>query len=233
MKKVLILAAVLMLFAAGTANAAIDGSRHDMGAMGGSYSTLVGAYGDCSACHLPHKALGAKLWAEDMSGKTFDATFGTLAVLCSYCHDGTTISAAVSANLGYGPFASAVSMSAHGMNVTLTPTNGTGGSGQADVEASTLPYTAAGRPGGNYMECTSCHDVHNANSNRPFLSVGGAGDIGLANLCNTCHTGRMSTGAGTPGEPLQHLPRRQGEHRSGHRQHQRLPPQRQNRHRHR
>ena len=38
------------------------------------------------------------------------------------------------------------------------------------------------------MECTSCHDVHNAQNNRPFIAT-----VAFPVLCTTCHTGRTQT----------------------------------------
>jgi predicted CXXCH cytochrome family protein len=187
MKKVLLAAIAIFAMQAAVAHAAIDLSRHDMGAMGGAYAVLAGSYGDCSACHVPHKAQGAKLWAKPITA--YDISFAVTGPLCARCHDGLVVGGNNSANLNYGPYNSAASLGGHRLLVANTPTQPDGSGGAADVRASTNPHTAGT---GAYMECTSCHDVH-APGNRPFIGNG----FNINNICTSCHLGRVNAAYGT------------------------------------
>lgn len=71
-----VLFAPILVFALGIdVQAAIEGSDHDLT---GSGSKI------CETCHVPHNALGAKLWSSSPSG-----IFSGVADLCFTCHDGS------------------------------------------------------------------------------------------------------------------------------------------------
>lgn len=142
------------------ASAAIFGTAHDQ---------ATGSQGDCSACHIPHKALGPVLWPASM--EAFAPDFGVVGSLCYYCH-----------GIGGGaglPYAvqilimdATIGEFSHGRDPGgLTSRNDS-------VDAS-LPYGSR-----SPFECTTCHEVHD-DSNRPFLQD----DIDV--LCARCHDDRQ------------------------------------------
>ena len=152
------------------ARAGIQGGDHDLTGTGRDL---------CFACHIPHNALGAKLWAQTPSG-----TFTGVQDLCYTCHDGsvTSIGSATAFNAtkqqhkAVGSDCSSTSgcHDVHNQNPNLT--------GKFTTPGVTL--TA-----GNY--CTTCHDA------TPFPGAAGLGDhtAGLTHFinsttftCNQCHT---------------------------------------------
>ena len=84
-KKILVLSLGLVLVFAGLAYAGIEGSAHDPNVAG---FTQLADGGKCSACHIPHGALGSsRLWP--VSVASVPGVFkGEVAVLCGYCHYG-------------------------------------------------------------------------------------------------------------------------------------------------
>lgn len=191
MKKCLFsLAAVLavLAFSLTPSHAAVEGSKHDMVAMAvanAAYNNplITGANGLCSACHLPHKAGGLKLWPK--VPPAVSPTFGTLGFTCAYCHDGGII-ANQPADMSQTVFVAGV-MSGHGMGGTAAGSIGD----LATIRTSTMPYTSA-LATDTYMECVSCHSVHNSYpAARPFLEAK-APVTGLNDLCVVCHAGKDS-----------------------------------------
>ncbi|HWR98124.1 MAG TPA: cytochrome c3 family protein, partial [Candidatus Methanoperedens sp.] len=73
------LLAVAALFVADPGWAAITGTPHEV--------PTLAAQGACSACHVPHKAAGKRLWPSNMSTGTLEADRGEVGALCGYCHD--------------------------------------------------------------------------------------------------------------------------------------------------
>lgn len=169
MKKLLsaLAAVAFAAFCADTGFAAVTGTAHD---------TAIGAQGSCSACHIPHKSVGKRLWPSNMSGQ--EADFGEVGALCFYCHGpagGAGLANAVNQNIM--TLTSPGGMYSHGLAVTDIPAGGNG------MAASGLSYANKA----TVIECTTCHNVHD-DTNRPFL----ARDIDV--LCAQCHTIRMYVG---------------------------------------
>jgi predicted CXXCH cytochrome family protein len=166
------LVVVALALCATPVRAAVENTAHETG---------TGAGGACSACHIPHGALGERLWPANMgelSGGQVEIDFGPVGALCFYCHGsggGAAIPAAVQdmvTAIGTdenGEFA-------HGRDPLMIPGN--------DTVDATLPY---GDSSPNQFECTTCHNVHD-DTNKPFLQD----DINV--LCSRCHQGRQFVG---------------------------------------
>ena len=161
-KRLLLTALVVTLLCAAPAFGAIQGTAHDQ---------AIGAQGTCSACHIPHKAAGSRLWPEDMSLNANAAAHGTVGGLCYYCH-GTGGGAAMPDALQslVMDLAGDAALS-HGRVAASIPAG--------DAVDATLPYGGAG-----VFECSTCHDVHD-DTDLPFLQD----DIDV--LCARCHTNRQ------------------------------------------
>ena len=169
MKKILALSLIMAVSVmGGQAWAAVGGTAHDMTIV----QDTLADFGVCSACHIPHKAAGARLWPTDMSGAP--AARGTVGALCSYCHDPAT-GVVVAARTAY-PFVDQFATT-HGMTKAGAP------DGAADLDAN-LPYI----PGTVAMQCTSCHNVHDTTAADAFLQD----DIDV--ICARCHPGRQFVG---------------------------------------
>lgn len=204
MKKVLVLAAFAALVAV-PAMAAVVGTKHDLSSTGGTTGFDTNATEVCVFCHTPHGAnmsatkytpLWNRTYAVDPtafysstvslnSAPSLAATVSTDAYLCLSCHDGVTLTGALT----------------NPPNATGAPTNSIALTGQAalgtdlsndhpigmDYAAtalldSELKAGAALPFFGGEMWCSSCHDVHSA-TNAPFLQ---ASNVNSA-LCLTCH----------------------------------------------
>lgn len=160
------LLAVAGIFAANPGQAAITGTPHEV--------PSLATQGACSACHIPHKAAGKRLWPSNMAaGETLER--GEVGSLCGYCHDPD--SGVVPSAKTFFPFKDKPPIGAltHGIDKTIAP------DGEADLDQ-TLPYIATAA-----MQCTSCHNVHD-NTNVPFLQR----DIDV--LCASCHPYRQFVG---------------------------------------
>ena len=201
--------AVMMMTAVGFAQ--ISGTAHDFsGKAWNSDNNGAGSAQICNACHTPHGATtaDAPLWDRATTGgafaayvsPTFDADDLTTAsdgiaaaysatptgvsALCLSCHDGTsklvksglldtTITAAFTRNGGADEHPISIDYSTQ-----LVAADG----GLKTV----APVTTAGLLFGGSVECSSCHDVHNANNidaGKNLLSVSNNGSA----LCLTCH----------------------------------------------
>lgn len=166
MRRVLCTAAVVLGLAAlsaGQAAAAVSGTAH----------AGLNTSGDCAACHIPHAAVGDRLWPGSL---TTAATWGTIGPFCYYCHSASGGGAITAAAHDSGVFAT----TAHGVGATTNP------DGNAANTAS-LPYSDT-----NGIECTSCHNPHD-DTNRPFLRV--SQDA----LCQLCHPNRGASNAAFSG----------------------------------
>ncbi len=150
--------------------AGVSGSDHDLT---GSGEKL------CFACHIPHNALGDKLWSRTPSG-----TFTGVQDLCYTCHDGsvTTTGALTAfddtkqqhANVGDDCSGTGACHDVHNQNPI-----GTG------------KFTVAGVTQTNGSYCETCHDA------TPFTGAEGLGNhtAGITHFtnggtftCNQCHT---------------------------------------------
>lgn len=163
-KRVLVLwvAAACILAWAGMSHAVITGTSHDL---------TVAPDSGCGVCHIPHGAVGKRLFPAAGSAGSANV-IGDVAGVCGYCHYNATISpvdTAVSENYVYGVsggISHGVKMVGRGPWSTTMPT--------------TLPYTSASLTN---IECTSCHNVHD-DTNKPFLRAS------LDTLCYQCHVNR-------------------------------------------
>ncbi len=146
----------------------VAGSDHDLTGSGEKV---------CEACHIPHNALGDKLWARTPSG-----TFSGVQDLCYTCHDGGVTSVGVTtafdaakeqhAIVGADCSGDGACHDVHNQNPN--------GSGRFVVETET-----------NNSFCETCHDA------TQFAGAEGLGDhtAGLTHFtnggtftCNQCHT---------------------------------------------
>ena len=169
----LLLAAALVALAGQAAYAGVKASRHDMADAGNTYTSLqaFAKYGTCSACHVPHGAGGERLFPSTKPA----SVGGFFAPLCGSCHD---LSVLNNINTRYN---TTVLNSSHGYAIAAV-------GGDETLDTSGLPYTTADADGApfTHIECLSCHDVHNQNSERPFLQVS------IDNLCEKCHSNRVN-----------------------------------------
>ncbi|MFC2168705.1 cytochrome c3 family protein [Acidobacteriota bacterium] len=183
----------------------ITGSAHDFSGDSWSGGQI------CIACHTPHNALSATdapLWNHTETGATFtqytsptgtlDATVGQpggISKLCLSCHDGVTALDSFGGAVGTTMIAS-VGTGAGDFGTDLSndhPISFTYDSALAGTDGELHdPATASSGLGGTIaddmlfsgsMECSSCHDVHNAYAFSNLLIL----DNGGSALCLTCH----------------------------------------------
>ncbi|PNU18728.1 cytochrome C [Geothermobacter hydrogeniphilus] len=201
MKKVLVLAAALMLFAA-PAMAVISNSAHDF------TQSPYNAAEICVFCHTPHGAANvadAPLWNHQLTTSTFTVYSSTTidgsvsqpsgrSILCLSCHDGsvaidsyggatgTTFINGV-ADAPNSPKLGTNLQNDHPVSITYRDDLDSGlraddGTGASVTNGSvTLPLYS------NKVECASCHDVHNGSGFNPMLRA----DNGGSALCLVCH----------------------------------------------
>ncbi len=176
---------MLALLVAAAALVCFSGSALALTAAHQAANTNIAFQGDCSACHIPHKAAGAQRLFPLEPGAANIARWGYMGAMCAqYCHGGV---AAV-------PFANALptalkspglALGAHGMTVARIPSQTAWGAG-------TLPYLTAGTTvkdslGNNAaFECTTCHNAHkDATAGENALL-----QQDMDTLCDTCHNTR-------------------------------------------
>jgi predicted CXXCH cytochrome family protein len=191
MKKLLLLVAGAFCAAAllpAPAMSGVQNSRHDMANSTASttYAALGGLakYGTCSACHIPHGAGADRLFPS-----TSGSVGGFFGGLCGSCHDQAVV-AGTNANLDFN--ANVLNTTAHGLTIADITVLGS----DYAATGSGLKYTSlAESPRATKVaeiECLTCHDVHNASLNRPFMAVP------MDELCQKCHTNReIATTAAT------------------------------------
>jgi predicted CXXCH cytochrome family protein len=183
----------------------ITGTAHDFSASAWSGGQI------CVACHTPHNAMAitnAPLWNHLVTTQTFtpysstgtlNATVGQpsgVSKLCLSCHDGTTKIDAIGGAAGTtamgavaGNFGTDLSndhpisfvynsalVTADGGLKAVTSTSGLGGTIEGDM-------LFGATSGSKTVECSSCHDVHNAG----FANLLRKSNAGSA-LCLTCHS---------------------------------------------
>lgn len=185
MKKLVgILAMGAMLVAGSGAYAAIDNTPHDM--------TTVTTYTLCEICHVPHGASGSeRLWRTTYTiGATgWDATItGTLCA--DACHGA---SPAISGTGAHNVSGTVYGAGAHQGTIANIATisagrDATGASPWTDAHG--FKYWPAGGQVAGWMECTTCHNVHD-NAFRPFIRQSAAATGSVAGsvdaLCEGCH----------------------------------------------
>ncbi len=215
MKKT-ILAVAAALFAT-TASAAILGSSHDFSS--GTYSNLAGG-SDCAYCHMPHNSpysvTGAPLWARNIdytqlytpyssavSGHATPATTPNAGSrVCLSCHDGTQSMSVVFQVTGSGTQNLATSGNTATMAAGATrvgPNLGNDHPVSVTYSTAAAVFGLTGTPnaafniitvGTTTVECTSCHNAHNARGaatsypNRQFMVTI------AADFCGGCHSAK-------------------------------------------
>ncbi len=194
--------------------AGVAGSDHDLT---GSGEKL------CFACHIPHNALGDKLW-----GATAGAAFGGVADLCYTCHDGsvtsvgsgTVFNVALEQHATVGSDCSGPSGSCHdvhnqnpnssGRFLVVTETNGSYCETCHDATqfpgAEALGDHTAGLThdtNGTTFTCNQCHSVHGATPQttnpagltNPVLLADNQPGAYYGAFCISCHNGTAPTPA--------------------------------------
>ncbi len=210
MKKLLV--AMALTVVASTASALITGSSHDFA------TKSYGGGARCAYCHMPHNGnavAGAPLFSRNINylqtysffsstsgGQAQPTAFNPASRACLSCHDGTQSIAVVLTATGGGSMNIATVVP--GDTTKITGITLVGPNMQNDHPVS-ITYTSVGsNPGGlinappavfgvvqgGMLECTSCHNAHNAKvvggsySNRYFM-VNYAGDF-----CSACHNNK-------------------------------------------
>jgi len=158
------------------------GSKHDMGLARKNSENirqqLASESGPCSACHVPHKGKGLKMWARNI-----DKEQDPMSALCLSCH--STEGIANKHTTGKYSHPVGVNINRLGRKVDL-PTFDSNGLKLLNVESGTV-------------SCASCHDPHQWSSKDKKLK-GVIGETGTsvtrflrrsnsadAPLCRTCH----------------------------------------------
>jgi predicted CXXCH cytochrome family protein len=209
MKKVLVLAAAVMLLAT-PALAEIAGTSHDLNAGIDTGET-------CVFCHTPHGgAIGgiAPLWNRTAvnatavyNSATLNAVINTTSVnasdvpLCLSCHDGSSIAAPLTNMPNGAAFTGSLVNTAGNATIGLDLTNDhpigfdyVAAQGlDNELRAKATAEAISGMTGalsfgsGNDMWCSSCHDVHGVgpvgSAPPTFLRM----DNTNSNLCIACH----------------------------------------------
>lgn len=201
MKKLLVLAAVMTLFAS-PALAGIDGSAHDFvngkNAAGTSVA-ISGATEICVFCHTPHNATDDKLplWNRTLPANNVytmynSATFdgdpnndvpGPESLACLSCHDGTIAVDAYGSNTGsnkLGESGGYLDGSSALLSQDLTDDHPIGVTLTNNSDQLKTPVTA--ELFSDKVECASCHDVHDGTIG-DFLITSNANSA----LCLDCH----------------------------------------------
>jgi predicted CXXCH cytochrome family protein len=201
-KSIVPLALVTVLATAGFSTGQITGSPHDFSRESWSQGQI------CLPCHAPHFAPSddnAPLWNHELSTATYtlyssgslEATPGQprgISKLCLSCHDGTVAIDSFGGQTGSrfidGDVDFGTDLSDHHPVSFIFDDALAIQDGQL-FPPSTTPSGIAGANGTiqtdmlstNSVECSSCHDVHNAFNQEDLLVKSNDGSA----LCMTCH----------------------------------------------
>jgi len=180
---ILLFVALATVLTVGTVSAAITGSTHDM-------TVINTGLGTCSACHIPHKSAGPRLWASSMGATTDDHVVGSL---CAACHSRAGGYAGVTVEASYAGSQVLPSITTTAHRLVSNAYTWSAGADELSAYVGVLPYMAIGGTGvdgdaedaggPNKIQCTTCHNVHD-NTQRPFLRRS------VRDLCVTCHKDR-------------------------------------------
>ena len=207
MKKLFIVMMALALVAGftGVSMAGIEGSKHDFSTSGWSGGEI------CIVCHTPHHAdttvADAPLWNHEVTTATF-TPYSSLTIdaspapdqpsaaskLCLSCHDGTvaidSFGGSTGNNMISGDSLIGTDLSNdHPISFTYDATLASADDGLFDPTSQLSGIV--GSSGtinddmlfGGVLQCSSCHDVHNKDSNDDLLVKNNASSA----LCLTCH----------------------------------------------
>lgn len=145
--------------------------------------------GDCSGCHLPHKAKGAERLFPIAPGAGAIASLGFIGAFCAeYCHAAAALpnaDATGTALYNVGGGATGIARGSHGIG--RVP----GNRPQHTVIPATLPYgdgtNGTDALGSTGFECTTCHNPHkNATGDTSEALL----QLDIDALCDECHTAR-------------------------------------------
>jgi len=188
--------AALLLGLASTARAQVAGSSHDL-----TLKYTAGTDQVCVYCHTPHNALIAvPLWNHASTAETFTPySSSTMSVtpgqpagiskMCLSCHDGATNLDAYGGGAGTSDMTTEYPGSAAIVGTDLSddhpisilynfPTEG----GLNDPAGAGFDLPLYGT-GGDQVECGSCHNPHDQDTNGNFLRKSNAASA----ICTTCH----------------------------------------------
>jgi predicted CXXCH cytochrome family protein len=188
----------------GTIKADITGSMHDFSSAGWNPGGEI-----CEPCHTPHNAdlaiIGSPLWNHEETTASFTIySSPTLVVtpeqprgpskLCLSCHDGTVSLDSFGGNIGStfisGPAKIGTVLSDdHPVSIKWEHQNDIGNQTCANChnvhdpsDPGALPFFGSSYPN-VYVECSTCHDVHNSTVNPKLLRLPMQG----SQLCLHCH----------------------------------------------
>lgn len=162
----------------------------------------VTGQGDCSYCHIPHKAQGSQRLFVVEPTTVAQGMYGYIGAMCAeYCHDKlATLPRAYAGNTalngppGGNTTPDPTSAPAHGLNLvtTVMPAN--------TIVAASLPYGNDGRGRNSQnvvgsFECTTCHDPHKNAPGPPVDASEALLRVEIDEICTVCHLER-GLGAG-------------------------------------
>ena len=189
-KKYIFTFIIILLLSSPIFSQGIVGSKHDFSELGWSDGEV------CKACHTPHNAsdqTGAPLWNHTMSAETYtvytSSTLygapnqpGTQSKLCLSCHDGTVALDSFGGQSGNTHLTGNANMGSdlsddHPIGIDWNHNDyNTIDCGNCHWD---MPIPFFDRK----VECSSCHDAHNASNNDHFLRKTMVG----SELCLHCH----------------------------------------------
>jgi len=182
----------VFVFSAGITHAAIQGSSHDFSGLSWNSTGEI-----CNVCHTPHNAnladVESPLWNHSVTTQTFTLyTSPTMSGLglqprpiskaCLSCHDGTVALDSFGGNTGAtfmgGDATVGTDLSDdHPVSIRWTHQNENPACASCHSIPQQVPFF------GGYVECATCHDVHNGTGNAGMLRVTSDGD----QICFFCH----------------------------------------------
>ncbi len=183
------------VLATASAQAAVNGSHHDLSAYQSATEVCLYCHGvlDTTAATGNYGDVGELCLSRCHNQAGYVSTQDVVPQrAASIAEDGTAIATvytvdAVNVTNGF----------AHGLNPADLLESTTGAQVTFDATGQALPYGTAAS-----IQCTSCHNVHD-NTNTPFLQAdlftGGPG--GNTSFCEACHTDRGNSWAGSEAAP--------------------------------
>ncbi len=166
----------------------IEGSKHDFSSLGWSGGEI------CSSCHTPHNAINtpdAPLWNHSLSEASYDVYAsnsmygvaeqpGPQSKLCLSCHDGT-----IALDSFGGATGSTHLTGDSNLGTDLSNDHPIGIAWNHNdwgvIDCGNCHWSMPIPFFDGKVECSSCHDAHNASNNNYFLRKSGS------ELCLHCH----------------------------------------------